>query len=190
MAQSINKEFKEANLDAIIQGMKDGVAGSNTISAEQLQQLVAFYFKRKQDAVNNERVAEAQKMLKEGVAFLEANKTKEGVVSTESGLQYIILQEGNGKQPSATSSVTVHYHGTTPEGVVFDSSVNRGEPATFGLNQVIKGWTEGLQLMKEGAKFKFFLPQELAYGSNPPPGGVIKTYMPLIFEVELIKVND
>ncbi|MBE7441993.1 MAG: FKBP-type peptidyl-prolyl cis-trans isomerase [Flavobacteriales bacterium] len=190
MAQSINKEFKEANLEAIIQGMKDGVAGSNTISAEQLQQVVAFYFKRKQDAVNNERVAEAQKMLKEGMAFLEANKAKEGVVTTESGLQYIVLKDGTGKQPSATSSVTVHYHGTTPEGVIFDSSVNRGEPATFGLNQVIKGWTEGLQLMKEGAKFKFFLPQELAYGSNPPPGGVIKAYMPLIFEVELIKVND
>src|SRR5690606_10364143 len=85
MAQSINKEFKEANLEAIIQGMKDGVAGSNTISAEQLQQVVAFYFKRKQDAVNNERVAEAQKMLKEGMAFLEANKAKEGVVTTESG---------------------------------------------------------------------------------------------------------
>ena len=161
MAQSINKEFKEANLEAIIQGMKDGVAGSNTISAEQLQQAVAVYFKRKQDAVSNERVAEAQKVLKEGVAFLEANKAKEGVITTESGLQYIILKEGTGKQPSATSSVTVHYHGTTPEGVIFDSSVNRGEPATFGLNQVIKGWTEGVQLMNEGAKYKFYITQDI-----------------------------
>jgi FKBP-type peptidyl-prolyl cis-trans isomerase len=190
MAQSITKEFTEANIDAIIAGIKDGVANTNTITAEQLQQAVAVYFKRKQDKVSNEKHAEAQKMLKDGQAFLAANKTKEGVVTTESGLQYIVMKEGTGKQPTATSKVTVHYHGTTPDGTVFDSSVNRGEPATFGLNQVIKGWTEGVQLMKEGSKFKFFLPQELAYGSNPPPGGVIKTFMPLVFEVELISVND
>jgi FKBP-type peptidyl-prolyl cis-trans isomerase len=190
MAQSITKEFTEANIDAILAGIKDGVANTNTITAEQLQQAVAVYFKRKQDKVSNEKHAEAQKMLKDGQAFLAENKTKEGVITTASGLQYIVMKEGTGKQPAATSSVTVHYHGTTPDGTVFDSSVNRGEPATFGLNQVIKGWTEGVQLMKEGSKFKFFLPQELAYGSNPPPGGVIKTFMPLVFEVELIKVND
>lgn len=190
MAQSIKKEFSEANIDAIIAGMKEGIKDANTISAEMLQQAVAVYFKRKADVVSNERLAETQKVLKDGIAFLEANKAKEGVKVTESGLQYLVMKEGTGLQPTATSSVTVHYHGTTPEGVVFDSSVNRGEPATFGLNQVIKGWTEGLQLMKEGAKFKFFLPNQLAYGSNPPPGGVIKALMPLIFEVELIKVND
>lgn len=190
MAQSITKEFTEANIDAILAGIKDGVANTNTITAEQLQQAVAVYFKRKQDKVSNEKHAEAQKMLKDGQAFLAENKTKEGVITTASGLQYLVMKEGTGKQPTATSSVTVHYHGTTPDGTVFDSSVNRGEPATFGLNQVIKGWTEGVQLMKEGSKFKFFLPQELAYGSNPPPGGVIKTFMPLVFEVELIKVND
>lgn len=190
MAQSIKKEFPEANIDAIVAGMKEGVKGANTISPEMLQQAVAVYFKRKADIVSNERLAETQKVLKEGVAFLEANKAKEGVKVTESGLQYLVMKEGTGKQPTATSSVTVHYHGTTPDGTVFDSSVNRGEPATFGLNQVIKGWTEGLQLMKEGAKYKFFLPNQLAYGSNPPPGGVIKALMPLVFEVELIKVND
>ncbi len=190
MAQSIKKEFPEANVDAILAGIKEGIKNENSISAEMLQQAVASYFKRKSDAASNERLAETQKVLKEGVAFLEANKAKEGVKVTESGLQYLVMQEGTGKQPTATSSVTVHYHGTTPDGTVFDSSVNRGEPATFGLNQVIKGWTEGLQLMKEGAKFKFFLPNQLAYGSNPPPGGVIKSLMPLVFEVELIKVND
>jgi FKBP-type peptidyl-prolyl cis-trans isomerase len=190
MSVSIKKEFPEANVDAIVAGIKEGLKDENSISPELLQQAVAIYFKRKADVVSNERLAETQKVLKEGVAFLEANKAKEGVKVTESGLQYLVMQEGTGKQPTATSSVTVHYHGTTPDGTVFDSSVNRGEPATFGLNQVIKGWTEGLQLMKEGAKYKFFLPNQLAYGSNPPPGGVIKSLMPLVFEVELIKVND
>ena len=121
-------------------------------------------------------------------AELEANKNKEGVLTTESGLLYIVVKEGSNNKPSATDNVTVHYHGTTPEGVVFDSSVDRGEPSSFGLNQVIKGWTEGLQLMGEGAKFKFFIPQELAYGANPR-GGVIKPFMPLVFDVELIKIN-
>lgn len=190
MSVSIKKEFAEANVDAIVAGIKEGLKDENTISPELLQQAVAIYFKRKADAASNLKLEEAQKTLKEGVAFLEANKAKEGVVTTESGLQYIVMKEGTGKNPSATSSVTVHYHGTTPDGTVFDSSVNRGQPATFGLNQVIKGWTEGLQLMKEGAKYKFFLPNQLAYGSNPPPGGVIKSLMPLVFEVELIKVND
>ena len=116
-------------------------------------------------------------------------ENKKGVITTESGLQYIVMKEGTGQQPTATSNVTVHYHGTTPEGIVFDSSVDRGEPATFGLDQVIKGWTEGVALMKEGAKYRFFIPQELAYGANPRPGGPIKPYMPLVFEVELLKIN-
>jgi len=100
------------------------------------------------------------------------------------------LKEGKGKNPTAASVVKVHYHGTTPDGTVFDSSVERGEPIEFGLNQVIAGWTEGVQLMKEGAKYKFFIPQELAYGANAPQGGQgpIKPFMPLVFEVELIQV--
>lgn len=190
IAQSITKDFKEANLDALFAGMKEGVDSSSKVSVEEFQNLVAFFFKRKQDAASNVRLAEAKKIMAEGQAFLAENKSKQGVITTQSGLQYIVLKEGNGKKPFDSSSVTVHYVGTTPDGTIFDSSINRGEPATFGLNQVIKGWTEGLQLMKEGAKYKFFLPQELAYGSNPPPGGIIKAFMPLIFEVELIKVND
>lgn len=123
----------------------------------------------------------------EGIAFLEENKKNKEVVVTPSGLQYMVIKKGNGKKPSATSKVTVHYHGTTPDGTVFDSSVDRGETISFGLNQVIKGWTEGLQLMETGAKYKFFIPSELAYGANPPQGGTgpIKANMPLIFEVEL-----
>jgi FKBP-type peptidyl-prolyl cis-trans isomerase FklB len=125
-----------------------------------------------------------------GIAFLEANKSKEGVVTTNSGLQYVVVKEGNRKYPTSTDNVTVHYHGTTIDGTVFDSSVDRGETSSFGLNQVIKGWTEGLQLMGEGAKFIFYIPQELAYGKNPRPGGAIKPYMALVFEVELFNINN
>ncbi len=128
----------------------------------------------------------------EGLAFLAENKKNKDVIVTPSGLQYIVMKKGSGKKPNATSKVTVHYHGTTPDGSVFDSSVDRGETISFGLNQVIKGWTEGLQLMEVGAKYKFFIPEELAYGANPPQGGQgpIKANMPLIFEVELFSFEN
>lgn len=124
----------------------------------------------------------------EGIAFLEANKEKEGVIVTDSGLQYIIVKEGNETHPISTDNVTVHYHGTTIDGTVFDSSVDRGQPLSFGLDRVIKGWTEGLQLMGEGAEFIFYIPQELAYGEKGA-GSTIKPFMALVFEVELIKIN-
>ena len=118
--------------------------------------------------------------------FLAQNLTKPGVQATPSGLQYIHLVEGNGPSPSATSQVTVHYAGTLIDGTEFDSSYKRGEPITFGLNQVIPGWTEGLQLMKAGGKTRFFIPQEIAYGARPNPQGPIPPYAALVFEVELI----
>lgn len=125
--------------------------------------------------------------LESGAAFLEANAKKEGVTATDSGLQYRVITEGAGKSPGATDEVTVHYRGTLLDGTQFDSSYDRGEPATFKLNQVIKGWTEGLQLMKEGGKYEFFIPSDLAYGPSGrpsiPPNSVLK------FEVELITVN-
>ena len=123
-----------------------------------------------------------------GEAFLNENKTKEGIHTTATGLQYEILTEGNGNKPAATDSVTVHYHGTLIDGTVFDSSVMRGEPATFGVHQVIPGWTEALQLMNQGAKFRLYIPQDLAYGANPHPGGPIKPYSALIFDVELLEI--
>mgnify|MGYP001498575292 FL=1 len=126
---------------------------------------------------------------KQGVDFLAKNKTRAGVLTTESGLQYEILKNSEGPKPTPTTKVQVHYHGTTPDGDVFDSSVDRNQPAEFGLNQVIKGWTEGLQLMSEGSKYKFYIPQELAYGANPS-GDIIKPFMPLIFEVELLAILD
>ncbi len=124
----------------------------------------------------------------EGEAFLEKNKDKDGVHVTSSGLQYEVISEGEGKKPGASDTVKVHYHGTLIDGTVFDSSVQRGTPATFGVNQVIKGWTEALQLMPAGSKYRLYIPQELAYGANPHPGGPIKPYMALIFDVELLEV--
>ena len=125
----------------------------------------------------------------EGEKFLEKNKIKQGVQTTESGLQYEILKSGNRKNPAKTDTVTVHYHGTLIDGTVFDSSVERGTPASFGVHQVIPGWTEALQLMDIGSKYRLFIPQELAYGANPHPGGPIQPFSALIFEVELLEIN-
>ncbi len=123
-----------------------------------------------------------------GDAFLAENKTKAGIQTTASGLQYEIITEGAGENPSATSTVTVHYHGMLIDGTVFDSSVERGQPATFGVNQVIPGWTEALQLMNKGAKYKLYIPENLAYGAHPHPGGPIKPFSALIFDVELLEI--
>lgn len=123
-----------------------------------------------------------------GEKFLADNAKRDEVTVTASGLQYEVLSEGDGAKPSATDQVTVHYHGTLTNGTVFDSSVERGQSATFGLNQVIKGWTEGLQLMSKGAKYRFYIPQDLAYGATPHPGGPIEPYMTLVFDVELLDI--
>ena len=125
----------------------------------------------------------------EGEKFLKNNKTNKEVQTTESGLQYEIIKSGNGIKPSKTDTVTVHYHGTLIDGTVFDSSVERGTPASFGVHQVIPGWTEALQLMDIGSKYRLFIPQELAYGANPHPGGPIQPFSALIFEVELLEIN-
>jgi FKBP-type peptidyl-prolyl cis-trans isomerase FklB len=124
-----------------------------------------------------------------GEAFLHENGSKEGVHTTSSGLQYTVLTEGNGPKPGSTDMVTVHYHGTLIDGTVFDSSVHRGQPATFGVHQVIPGWTEALQLMNVGSKYRLYIPQELAYGAHPHPGGPIKPYSALIFDVELLAIG-
>lgn len=123
-----------------------------------------------------------------GEAFLSENKTKAGVKETTSGLQFEVITEGTGAKPSSTDTVKVHYHGTLTDGTVFDSSYERGNPATFGVNQVIKGWTEALQLMPVGSKYKLYIPQDLAYGATPHPGGPIKPFMTLVFDVELLDI--
>ena len=191
IGENITGQFPECNTVILKQGLKNKLFESTEPIIDSLlgQQIVNEYFMKKQELARAEELKQYEKTKEKGIQFLAENKNKKGVITTESGLQYIVLKEGSGKQPTASSNVTVHYHGTTPEGIVFDSSVERGEPTSFGLNQVIKGWTEGVALMKEGAKYKFFIPQELAYGANPRPGGPIKPYMPLVFEVELISVN-
>jgi FKBP-type peptidyl-prolyl cis-trans isomerase len=135
-----------------------------------------------------ERKEQGEANKKKGKEFLERNKTKEGVVTIESGLQYKILKKGTGASPKATDTVRCHYRGTTIDGKEFDSSYKRGEPATFPLNRVIKGWTEGLQLMKEGGKWQFFIPSELAYGSRGA-GRDIGPNEVLIFEIELLGIE-
>lgn len=127
------------------------------------------------------------KMKEEGEAFLAANSKKEGVVTLPSGLQYEVLVEGTGKQPAASDRVQCHYEGTLIDGTLFDSSIKRGEPAVFGVTQVIPGWVEALQLMKEGAKWRLYIPYQMAYGEHGA-GEMIPPYSALIFEVELIKV--
>jgi FKBP-type peptidyl-prolyl cis-trans isomerase FklB len=131
----------------------------------------------------------AQQNLKTGEAFLAANSKKEGVKTRPSGLQYLVLKEGNGKTPTKADRVEVHYHGTLINGKVFDSSVDRGEPITFGVTQVIPGWQEALQLMKEGDKWRVFVPSDIAYGAKGTPGGPIGPNEVLIFEIELLHVK-
>lgn len=142
--------------------------------------IIALLFKNQQTAKK-----QAVLNLQSGENFLSENMHKEGVITTESGLQYLVLEQGHGEEhPNATSKVKVHYHGTLLDGTVFDSSVDRGEPIEFGLNQVIKGWTEGLQLMVVGEKTRFFIPADLAYGNGS--AGVITPGSTLIFDVELL----
>ncbi len=133
--------------------------------------------------------AMAETPSEKGEKFLAQNAKAEGVITTASGLQYKVLKEGTGKSPAASDTVVVHYRGTLLGGTEFDSSIKRNEPAEFPLNRVIKGWTEGVQLMKEGAKFQFFIPPQLAYGPGGTPGGPIGPNETLVFEVELLKVR-
>lgn len=147
------------------------------------------YLQMLQREINDSKIETLEEEKNKGRAFLDENRKKEGVHETASGLQYKVLREGNGKRPTPNSSVTVHYHGTLINGRVFDSSVERGEsPISFNLNQVISGWTEGLQLMKEGAKYEFYIPSHLAYGDKGA-GQLVKGGSTLIFQVELFEVK-
>lgn len=185
---SIMKDFSEANVTMLMKGLQDAMTKQAPMCSDPGNEMLNNFFQQKQQLAQVEEEKNAMAYKQVGEEFLAKNAKRKGVKVTASGLQYEVLQEGKGEQPTATSKVKVHYHGTTPEGVVFDSSVDRGEPISFGLDQVIKGWTEGVQLMKVGAKYRFYIPQELAYGpSSPSP--TIKAYMPLVFEVELIEIE-
>ncbi len=153
------------------------------VSFEEAQSELSKFFNERE----SRQQAAAAQAREAGEKFLAENAKNPGVVTLPSGLQYMVLNEGTGKKPSATDTVRCHYHGTLTDGTVFDSSVQRGEPAEFPLNQVIAGWTEGVQLMKEGAKYRFFIPFNLAYGERGA-GAQIPPYSALVFDVELLKV--
>ena len=189
MSSQLKNGFEEVKHDILIQAIRNGLDSANLLlETKDIQKTLQTYFQKKQEEKKISESAKYEVYKKQGLTFLDANKSKEGVKTTESGLQYIVLKQGKGKKPKTTDRVKVHYHGTTIDGTVFDSSVDKGVPSEFGVTQVIKGWTEGLQLMKVGSKYKFFIPQELAYGQNPRPG-IIKPYMALIFEVELLDIK-
>lgn len=179
---------EDLNIDDFAQAVRDIYTGSElAIDEIEGQQLVVEYLQRR-EAERKAEMSKAGEIAKAaGEEFLKANKEKDGVVALASGLQYQVLSEGTGRSPKATDNVKCHYEGKLIDGTVFDSSIKRGEPATFPLNGVIRGWTEGLQLMKEGAKYRFFIPQELGYGANGA-GNVIPPFATLIFDVELIEV--
>ncbi|HET6328342.1 MAG TPA: FKBP-type peptidyl-prolyl cis-trans isomerase [Planctomycetaceae bacterium] len=175
-------------LNAFLLGMREALNGKDR-SMSEAQCAEAFKAFQKEVGARHMKTANVagEKNKKDGEAFLAANKTKPGVKVLPSGIQYIVLKEGTGKQPKATDEVKVHYHGTLIDGKVFDSSVDRGEPATFRLDQVIPGWTESVQQMKEGSKWRVFIPPDQAYGANGP--GPIGPNATLIFEIELLEVK-
>jgi FKBP-type peptidyl-prolyl cis-trans isomerase FklB len=165
----------------LAQGLDATFAGSAVMTAEQANALVGTVMAARKEAESAKAKAASE-------AFLAANAKKPGITTTASGLQYEHVTVGTGPSPGPTSKVEVHYRGTLIDGTQFDSSYDRGETITFGLNQVIKGWTEGLQLMKVGGKTRFYIPQDLAYGATPNPNGPIPPYAALIFDVELISL--
>ena len=178
----------DLNVDDFAQSIKDVLAGGELkVSHREAQQIVQDYFQKQEERLSKQRAEQGKAAREEGEKYLAENAKKEGVVTLPSGLQYQVLRQGNGKKPSAKDQVKCHYEGFLIDGTVFDSSVQRGEPAVFGLQQVIAGWTEGLQLMQEGAKYRFFIPYRLAYGEGGA-GQLIPPYAALIFDVELIEV--
>ncbi|MDO7137525.1 FKBP-type peptidyl-prolyl cis-trans isomerase [Algibacter lectus] len=196
VARNVKTSFSEFDNELFIQGFMNAIDSTDIlIDQAEAQKVVQAYFQKKQQADIAKQKEEAAKKAEAefgevklaGEKFLEENKSKDGVQVTESGLQYIVEKEGTGEKPTTASQVKVHYHGTLTDGTIFDSSVDRGTPATFGVTQVIPGWTEGLQLMSVGSKYKFFVPQELGYGATPR-GGKIKPFDVLVFDVELLEI--
>ncbi len=190
-SQAWKEEGSEFELEAVIAGIRAGLAdGKEPALAEPEMRAALKAFAAETRMKRQQRAAAlGEQNKKAGQAFLAANKSKAGVKVTASGLQYKVLREGKGPKPTPEDHVSVHYRGTQIDGTEFDSSYTRGEPDSFPVASVIKGWTEALQLMSVGSKFEFFVPSELAYGATPRPGGPIGPHATLIFEVELISVE-
>jgi len=185
MGQDLKRQDVTMDQDALLKGLTDGQSGAEPLmTPDEMRTLLTEVKQRIVAKQREERQAKIDEKKQPGIAFLEANKSKPGVQTTESGLQYRVITEGDGARPGPTDRVRVHYRGKTVDGREFDSSYKRGEPAEFALNRVIRGWGEGLQLMKEGAKYELFIPYQLAYSRRGP-----LAYQALIFEVELLAVN-
>lgn len=184
IAQNMKQQgMHELDADALAKGIIDFLGEKElAIPAENIQSMLQEYFQKLQEK-------QFVKNIEEGKAFLAKNAKREEVTVLPSGLQYEVITKGAGDKPKETDKVTTHYHGTLINGDVFDSSVKRGEPATFPVNGVIKGWVEALQLMPVGSKWKLYIPSDLAYGANPHPGGPIEPHATLIFVIELISIN-
>lgn len=188
VGMSIVESLKNQNLDdldatVIAEAINDRMQGNALkLSAEDANLTIHNHLEAR-------RMAAFATNKTEGEAFLNENKNRSEITVTDSGLQFEVVVEGEGSKPSKTDNVSVHYHGTLIDGTVFDSSVQRGTPASFGVHQVIPGWTEALQLMSVGSKYRLYIPQELAYGANPHPGGPIQPFSALIFDVELLGIN-
>jgi FKBP-type peptidyl-prolyl cis-trans isomerase FklB len=198
LASKLKTNFSEVDYNLVIQGIQNGKDSSNVLIDENVaSKVLRSYFQKKQMEAMQTRREEAEKKAEEtygdvkkaGEEFLKENKTKEGVKTTASGLQYKVLKEGDGEKPTATSKVKILYKGTLTDGTVFDSREDKDKPLEMMASQFVKGFTEGLQLMPVGSKYKFFIPQELGYGAFPR-GKTIKPFSPLIFEVELLGVEN
>ena len=180
--ENIKTQFEDIKIDNFLTGLKEVIDGTEPkINNDQALMVIQNYFTKKQSAMSEEKIDEGRK-------FLEENSKKEGVITLASGLQYEVITNGSGDKPKLEDNVTTHYHGTLIDGTVFDSSVDRGEPASFPVGGVIKGWTEALQLMSVGSKWKLYVPYDLAYGERGA-GPQIGPYSTLIFEVELLSIN-
>ena len=194
LGREIGHSFKESpveiDLDIFIQGMSDSLQGSKSLlDADETNQIKQEFSRQVQESRQTQMAALSQKNRADGEAFLAANKNKQGVVTTASGLQYKVLKKGDGPKPQNNDKVTVHYRGTLLDGTEFDSSYKRGKPATFQVNGVIRGWTEALQLMNVGSKYQLFIPSDLAYGTRGA-GRKIGPNSTLIFDVELLGIEE
>lgn len=190
LGERMRNDLPDLQVEQFLQGIEHGQSGDDAakrMSAEEVQQALMTYQQQLQEEQVAEMEQQAQDNQTAGEKFLAENAEKDGIKTTESGLQYEVIEEGDGEKPTETDKVKVHYTGELLSGEVFDSSRERGEPVTFGLNQVIPGWTEGLQLMTEGSRYKLYIPSDLAYG----PGGNrgIGPNETLVFDVELLEIN-
>jgi len=183
---------KEIDVDpkSLAAGLSDAFAGKSVLTPEQIGEVMNEFQDQMRAKIQAQQTEQGRKNLEAGKAFLEANAKKEGVKTTDSGLQYKVIKAGTGRSPTPSDTVTVHYHGTLPDGTVFDSSVDRGEPATFPVSGVIPGWTEALQKMKVGDKWQLVIPSNLAYGERSPggPDSPIGPNSTLVFDVELLGI--